>query len=100
MRQCAVGARVAGPRRLTASAPHPRRPPGTIGAKLAEALGLEHFSTGDLFRYNVKNKTLLGQEATKYMNAGELVPDEVTRLLRAVLLIVRWPCTPRLPDGG
>ena len=82
------------------TAPAPRRPPGTIGAKLAEALGLEHFSTGDLFRYNVKNKTLLGQEATKYMNAGELVPDEVTRLLRAVLLIVRGPCTPRLPDGG
>jgi adenylate kinase len=51
---------------------------GTQAKLLEEALGLPHVSTGDLFRYNLKNQTELGQLATSYMDRGELVPDEVT----------------------
>jgi adenylate kinase len=39
---------------------------------------LPQVSTGDLFRYNLKNQTELGQVARTYMDRGELVPDEVT----------------------
>ena len=51
---------------------------GTVGEILAENLKLAHISTGDLFRENLKNETELGKEAKKYMDKGELVPDEVT----------------------
>ena len=51
---------------------------GTAGKVIAEDLKLAHISTGDLFRENLKNETELGLEAKKYMDAGELVPDEVT----------------------
>lgn len=51
---------------------------GTQAKLLEEALGLPHVSTGDLFRYNLKNETDLGQLAKSYMDRGELVPDEVT----------------------
>ena len=51
---------------------------GTQAKILEKQLGLPQVATGDLFRYNLKNKTELGLLAQKYMNAGELVPDEVT----------------------
>jgi adenylate kinase len=51
---------------------------GTQAKKLAQALGLVHVSTGDLFREHLKNETELGQLAQSYMNQGELVPDDVT----------------------
>ncbi|MFW6042279.1 MAG: adenylate kinase [Chloroflexota bacterium] len=51
---------------------------GTQAKKLQESLGLPQVSTGDLFREHLKNETELGQLARKYMDAGELVPDEVT----------------------
>jgi adenylate kinase len=51
---------------------------GTQAKKIAQALDLVHVSTGDLFRENLKNETELGKLAQQYMNAGELVPDEVT----------------------
>ena len=51
---------------------------GTQAKKLAQALGLVHVSTGDLFRENLKNETELGKLAQTYMKAGELVPDDVT----------------------
>ena len=51
---------------------------GTAGKVIAEDLKLAHISTGDLFRENLKNETELGMEAKKYMDKGELVPDEVT----------------------
>jgi adenylate kinase len=51
---------------------------GTQAKLLQEALGLPHVSTGDLFRYNLKNETELGQLAKSYMDRGELVPDQVT----------------------
>lgn len=51
---------------------------GTQAKILAEKFHLEHISTGDLFRYNIKNNTQLGQEAQTYINHGKLVPDELT----------------------
>ena len=51
---------------------------GTVGKIIADDLKLAHISTGDLFRENLKNETELGKEAKKYMDKGELVPDEVT----------------------
>lgn len=51
---------------------------GTQASKLVEKFGLTHISTGDLFRYELGNNTPLGQEAKKYMDKGELVPDSVT----------------------
>ena len=52
---------------------------GTQAALLAESLGIPHVSTGDLFRANMAGGTELGKLAKKYMDAGELVPDEVTQ---------------------
>lgn len=51
---------------------------GTVGTKLAEALGIPHISTGDIFRENIKNGTELGIEANTYILEGKLVPDELT----------------------
>ena len=51
---------------------------GTVGKIIAEDLKLAHISTEDLYRENLKNETELGKEAKKYMDKGELVPDEVT----------------------
>jgi len=51
---------------------------GTQAVKLAQEFNLYHISTGDLFRSELKNETPLGVEAKKYMDKGELVPDEVT----------------------
>lgn len=51
---------------------------GTQAAKIASKYSIPHISTGDMFRAAMKNKTALGLEAKKYMDAGELVPDEVT----------------------
>ncbi len=51
---------------------------GTQAKMIAEKYGLPHVSTGDLFRYNIKNGTPLGMEAKTYMDQGALVPDELT----------------------
>lgn len=51
---------------------------GTQAKLLQEALEIPQISTGDLFRYNLKNETELGTLAQSYMDKGELVPDEVT----------------------
>ena len=51
---------------------------GTQAKQLCESLGLPHISTGDLFRYNIKNETELGKLASSYIKKGELVPDDVT----------------------
>ncbi|MEX0907710.1 MAG: adenylate kinase [Gemmatimonadota bacterium] len=50
---------------------------GTQGALLAEALGLVRLSTGDVLRDAVRAGTAMGLEARRFMDAGELVPDEV-----------------------
>ncbi len=51
---------------------------GTQADFLKEKYNLIHISTGDVFRYNIKNETALGMLAKSYMDKGELVPDEVT----------------------
>jgi adenylate kinase len=51
---------------------------GTQAAMICEEFGIPHVSTGDLFRLNLSQGTALGQEAKKYMDAGEYVPDSVT----------------------
>ncbi len=51
---------------------------GTQAKMLERSLGLPQVSTGDLFRYNLKNETELGKLARTFMDKGELVPDEVT----------------------
>ncbi len=51
---------------------------GTQAKLLQDSLGLPQVSTGDLFRYNLKNQTELGKLAKTYMDKGELVPDAVT----------------------
>lgn len=50
---------------------------GTQAVRLAAECGLPHVSTGDLFRANLSEGTPLGAKAKEYMNAGELVPDEL-----------------------
>lgn len=50
---------------------------GTQSALIQEKYNLVHLSTGDMFRYHLKNETKLGKLAKGYMDAGNLVPDEV-----------------------
>ncbi|MGW0334359.1 adenylate kinase [Streptomyces sp. NPDC003011] len=51
---------------------------GTQAAFLAQNLSIPHISTGDLFRANISKQTELGKLAKSFMDAGNLVPDEVT----------------------
>ncbi|MBY6061553.1 adenylate kinase [Microbacterium esteraromaticum] len=51
---------------------------GTQGVRIAEALGIPVVSTGDIFRANIKQGTELGQKVTAILDAGDLVPDELT----------------------
>ena len=51
---------------------------GTQAKMIAEKYGIPHVSTGDIFRANIKNGTELGKQAKEYMDAGKLVPDELT----------------------
>ncbi|NIC01630.1 adenylate kinase [Flavobacterium sp. J49] len=51
---------------------------GTQAEFLKGKYNLTHLSTGDIFRYNIKNDTELGQLAKTFMDKGDLVPDEVT----------------------
>lgn len=50
---------------------------GTQAKMLADKYGIPHISTGDIFRANIKNNTELGKKAKGYMDAGQLVPDEL-----------------------
>lgn len=54
---------------------------GTQAQKLSEKLGIPHISTGELFRSNIENGTKLGLEAKQYLDAGDLVPSELTNQL-------------------
>src|SRR5205823_1791860 len=56
---------------------------GTQAHRLADRFDLALIATGDIFRDNVQNETELGKEAKKYMEGGELVPDDV--VVRMVL---------------
>lgn len=50
---------------------------GTQSEKLIERYGLKHLSTGDLLRTEISRQTVLGMEARKFMDKGQLVPDDV-----------------------
>lgn len=50
---------------------------GTQAVRIVERWGIPHVSTGDILRANVREGTPLGAEAKRYMDAGDLVPDEV-----------------------
>ncbi len=54
---------------------------GTQATRLAGAFGVPAISTGDIFRFNVKNETDLGREAKAYMDAGQFVPDSLTNAI-------------------
>ncbi len=54
---------------------------GTQAELLAEKLQIPHLSTGELFRQNIDNGTKLGLEAKRYLDAGDLVPSELTNEL-------------------
>lgn len=51
---------------------------GTQAEMIADKYHIPHISTGDIFRANIKNGTELGKKAKAYMDAGDLVPDELT----------------------
>ena len=51
---------------------------GTQAQNLIQKFNLKQISTGDLFRYNIKNETELGKLAKSYIDRGELIPDQVT----------------------
>ena len=54
---------------------------GTQAEKLEEKLGIPQISTGELFRKNIGDGTKLGLEAKRYLDAGDLVPSELTNQL-------------------
>jgi adenylate kinase len=54
---------------------------GTQAVKLSEKLGVPQISTGELFRSNIENGTKLGLEAKRYLDAGDLVPSDLTNQL-------------------
>jgi adenylate kinase len=54
---------------------------GTQAEFISEHFGIPKISTGDIFRANVSGGTELGRVAKKYMDAGDLVPDEVTNAM-------------------
>ena len=51
---------------------------GTQASSIAEKYQVEHISTGDIFRYHIKNNTELGEKVKEYTDNGKLVPDELT----------------------
>ncbi len=51
---------------------------GTQAKMLSEKLSVPHVSSGDIFRENLREQTVLGKHAEDYINRGELVPDDVT----------------------
>jgi adenylate kinase len=54
---------------------------GTQSERLSQKLGIPQISTGDLFRSNIEQGTKLGLEAKRYLDAGDLVPSELTNQL-------------------
>jgi adenylate kinase len=54
---------------------------GTQAAALSDKLGVPHISTGELFRAHIGDETELGRSVKRFLDAGRLVPDEVTNEL-------------------
>jgi len=51
---------------------------GTQATRIAESLGIPAVSTGDIFRTNIKNETVLGRQVKEILASGAYVPDELT----------------------
>ncbi|MGA1193399.1 MAG: adenylate kinase [Kiritimatiellia bacterium] len=59
---------------------------GTLAEDIRDAVDYAHVSTGDILRKAIKEENPLGQEAKRYMDRGELVPDElIVRLIKALI---------------
>jgi adenylate kinase len=54
---------------------------GTQATRIAESLGIPAISTGDIFRHNIKNETVLGLQVKEILASGAYVPDEVTNAI-------------------
>jgi adenylate kinase len=67
---------------------------GTQSTRLADHFGVIHVSTGDMFRTQAAQGTAFGLEAKRYMDAGELVPDEI------VVGVIEESMVPEGPLGG
>ena len=72
---------------------------GTQSEVLIEKYGFDHVSTGDLLRAAIKNETELGTAAKQYMDAGQLVPDELIIGLIEKVLEERKPKVGLILDG-
>lgn len=68
---------------------------GTQAAFLTEKLGIPHVASGDLFRVAIANQTELGKLAKRYMDRGELVPDDVT-----IAMVMERLSQPDCADGA
>ncbi len=71
-------ARDGGSRRIIVMMGAPGAGKGTQAERLAEALGLPHVSTGELFRAALASDSALGRKVRKHVDSGGLVPDEIT----------------------
>lgn len=58
---------------------------GTQAAALSDKLGVPHISSGDLFRAHIGDETELGLRVQRYLDSGQLVPDEVTKDRKSVV---------------
>ena len=64
---------------------------GTQAVLLAERLNIAHLSTGDALRHAIANETEVGKLAKRYVEAGDLVPDEVvTRIVEETLALPQY----------
>jgi adenylate kinase len=72
---------------------------GTQASILKDKYNLVHLSTGDMFRYNIKNKTELGKLAQSFTDKGQLVPDEVTIKMLNAEVDRHLPCNGFIFDG-
>jgi adenylate kinase len=67
---------------------------GTQAARLASRGGTPHIATGDIFRANVAEGTRLGRRARRYMDRGDLVPDEIV-----IAMVMQRLAEPDCQDG-
>lgn len=72
---------------------------GTQAKSICIRYSIPHISTGDIFRKNIAQATVLGVEAKKYINKGKLVPDEITIELIAKRLLEKDCVNGYLLDG-
>ena len=72
---------------------------GTQAKQMAEKYNLMHVSTGDLFRYEISNKTPLGLQAQEIINKGGLVPDDITLGMLRNHIVKHSDCNGFIFDG-